>query len=1228
MRTFLPLLTCSLALTCYVAASAQSIPSEFNDAVAASGFSAPVGITFDDNGRLFVWEKAGRVWVVENGQRHSQPLIDIREEVGDWRDHGFLGFALDPDFLTNGYIYLLYAVDRHHLMHYGTPQYDPNANEYYAATIMRVTRYTASGPSFSTVDMGTRKVLIGETKETGIPLLHESHSTGSLVFGNDGTLLMTVGDAASYSTTDVGSVGHTYYEQALADGIMQEEENVGSLRSQKLNSMNGKILRIDPQSGDGIASNPFFKADEPRAPRSRVWALGLRNPFRFTHRPGTGSTDPNAGDPGVFYIGDVGWATWEEMNVCYTAGQNFGWPLFEGMYEQASYWAARTPNVEAPNPLYGQGACINSHFDFQDLIIQETLSHPSGLPNPCDPQELIPPTVPVFTHSRPVVDWKHGNQSRCSAFLGNDPVVYDLDDPASPVPGPRFGGNSATGGTFVAGIGWPQGFQNNYFMADYAGRWIRRVVMTADDKAVEVHNFGTNMGAAVCLKEGPDGALYYVRYDSGQIRKVTPLGVTNLPPQAVIGKDVSFGSDPLQVHFTGSNSTDPEGAPLAYLWDFGDGATSTVADPTHTFTAPSQAPAVFTVTLTVYDDQNQTGMATTKVHVNNTPPNVTITSFADGDLYPVGVDTVFTLEADVADAESPNEELTFAWQTTLHHNNHIHPEPIDPAPSTSTVISGVGCYDDPYHYRISLTVTDPQGLSTTVEHEIWPDCARIKPTALINASASYGLAPLTVTLDGSNSVDNGAIEDYHWELDDGTTASGPAVVKEFAEPGVYEVRLSVTDNDGLSAMASKVINVYEPAPPQCVGPVGTVLREYWLGIGGTAISNLLNHPNYPDSPSGTTYPTSVRGPLNNADNYGTRMRGYIIPPTTGEYEFIITSDDAGTFYLSPNADPALRRVVCSVSGWTGDTEYNKYSSQNSGGIHLVAGEYHYFEVLHKEGAGGDHITIRWKKPGSNTLEVVGGNNVAPWQDCGPSVRLRMALNGPYDEATNMMQDELRAQGLVPAMEPYTGLGFRSGTAGGETAEAGLLDIGGRNAVVDWVLVELRSKVDPSQVLESQVGLLKRDGRVMDAAGFARIVFSQPAGEYYVALRHRNHLGVMTASPVAVGSKDLYLDFTDPRTATYGNEARHGAANGRMTMWSGNTTNDGVLKYVGANNDRDAILLRVGGEQPTDQRFGYHVEDTNLDGAVRYTGSSNDRDGILHNIGGSDPTHQRQEQLPR
>ncbi len=1217
-----------LALALVPTAPAQTYPSGFSGSLVMGGWTEPVGFTADANGRVYVWEKRGMVWIVENGVRLPNPLIDISAEVGNWRDHGCLGFALDPAFLSNGRIYLLYTVDRHHLMNFGLPTYSATTDQYYAATIMRITRYTAIGPSFNTVDYGSRQVLLGETRQTGVPLLFESHSTGQLVFGMDGTLLAAFGDGASYNNTDVGSDNATYWSQAMTDGIIRPAENVGAMRSQLLNCLNGKVVRIDPNTGDGVPSNPWYDAAQPRAPRSRVWALGLRNPYRMTLRPGSGSTDPAAADPGTLYIGDVGYVTWEDLNVCYEAGMNFGWPLFEGLEANTDYTNATCYNMDAPNPLYGQGGCTQPYFQFKDLLKQDTPIHLNGHPNPCNTAQQVPVNIPTFFHARPAIDWLHGNRSRCGGFSGNTAVTYDLDVAGSPVPGPRFGGNASVGGTWITGAGWPLGYQNVYMHGDYVGGWIKRFVFDANDAPVSVSDFGGALGAVVFLKEGPDGCVWFIRYDTGELRKVCPLGVTNLPPVAAIQQSAQYGPGPLTVQFTGSGSSDPESGALTYAWNFGNGQTSTSADPSMTFTAPANTPTTFTITLTVTDPQGATNTITTTVSVNNTPPVVAITSFNNGAFYPVGIDTTYTLAAAVSDAEHTPAQLTYAWRTVLHHNTHTHPEPIDANPLTSTVISGVGCNGESFSYEIRLTVTDAGGLSTTVTNWLYPRCYAIAPTAVITADTLFGFAPLTVNLSGAESSDPGSITAYAWDFGDGTTSTSVSPTKVFTEAGDNLVTLTVTDNDGLTGTATRVISILTLDPPQCVGASGSITRQFWSGLGGSNVADLLNSPNYPDNPSSTTYPTSFSGGNNIGSNYGTRMRGYIVPATTGNYVFTATSDDASVVYLSLNADPAFKREICSVPGFSGQTEYTKYASQTSATIALQAGKYYYVEMLQKEGSGSDHCILYWQTPTNSTRTIIPGSRMYRWQDCGPSVKLRAVLQGAYSTTTMLMRDDLRAAGLIPTTEPFTGLGFtHAGGGGGETVPAATLTLTGKNAVVDWVLVELRNKNTPTQVLATRSALLQRDGDIVGVDGYPRLLFSLASDNYYVAVRHRNHLGVMTAASVPLNKNLQAVDLTLGATTTYGTNARVKLGADRWGLWSGNAVRDNALKYTGTANDRDPILTQIGGSLPTGVWNGYHLTDVTLDGVVKYTGMANDRDPILLNIGGGIPTVIRQEQLP-
>ena len=717
------------------AQAAVSLPAGFTEETVPGPWEGPVGLTFEPDqqtsgGRAYVWERVGRVWIVENGVKQSPPLIDLSEEVGGWRDHGLLGFALHPSFRQNGQIFLAYTVDHHHLTKFGTTNYHSASNEYSMATIHRITRYTArASDGFRSIDPASRRVLLGESITNGFPSLYQSHGICSLVFGTDGTLLAGSGDGASYHTLDVGSAPETYFSQALNEGIIQPKENVGTFRAQMLSSLSGKIVRLDPDTGDGIPSNPFFDPARPRSAQSRIWSLGLRNPFRFTLRPGTGSHDPADANPGVLYLGDVGLHGFEDLNVVTGPGMNFGWPIYEGLESHATFRNSNVANQDAPNPLFGIGGCTQQYFYFRNLIVQDTLNTPSWT-NPCNPTLQIPASIPRFVHARPAIDWKHEvGPARTGIYAANGTAVAtNIGGPGSPVSGPQFGGTSSIGGTWYQGNDFPAMYKNTYFHADFETQWIRNFVFDTNNRPVAVRNFLTGGGGVVSIATHPvDGSLYYVTWTNG-IKRVR-FGVTgNQPPKAVAAADKTYGPGPLTVQFDGSGSTDPEGFPLTYRWNFGDGSPAgTQPTVSHTFNAPAGVPTPFAVTLTVTDRSNATAQATLLISVNNTPPQVTITSPTNGMRYPLSTDTAYELSALVSDLEHASGQLTCTWRTTLHHNNHIHSDPPDTNCASTITISPLGCDGQTYFYTVALTVTDSAGLSTTQEVTLHPDCQSLAP---------------------------------------------------------------------------------------------------------------------------------------------------------------------------------------------------------------------------------------------------------------------------------------------------------------------------------------------------------------------------------------------------------------------------------------------------------------------------------------------------------------------
>ncbi|MCW5898841.1 MAG: fibronectin type III domain-containing protein [Flavobacteriales bacterium] len=239
--------------------------------------------------------------------------------------------------------------------------------------------------------------------------------------------------------------------------------------------------------------------------------------------------------------------------------------------------------------------------------------------------------------------------------------------------------------------------------------------------------------------------------------------------------------------------------------------------------------------------------------------------------------------------------------------------------------------------------------------------------------------------------------------------------------------------------------------------------------------------------------------------------------------------------------------------------------------------------------------------------------------------VKLFLEGPY--VGPWMSDALRAGGLIPLQEPYSGLGWPQLGGGGETTTPAILAVTGANAVVDWVRLELRQAGSPGTLVATRQALLQRDGDVVSAAdGTSAVGFVVPPGNYHLVAQHRNHLGCMTATALAFSSTANSIDLTLAGTNTWGTDARKIIGSARA-LWAGDVNGDGAIRYTGQGNDRDLILQAIGGTVPTTTVAGYSVSDVNMDGIIKYTGQGNDRDPMLVNIGGSVPTNQRFQQIP-
>jgi hypothetical protein len=247
-------------------------------------------------------------------------------------------------------------------------------------------------------------------------------------------------------------------------------------------------------------------------------------------------------------------------------------------------------------------------------------------------------------------------------------------------------------------------------------------------------------------------------------------------------------------------------------------------------------------------------------------------------------------------------------------------------------------------------------------------------------------------------------------------------------------------------------------------------------------------------------------------------------------------------------------------------------------------------------------------------------------DLYPRVNLKLHLGGAYNGSNSEMTTLLRSQPGFPLTAPYTALGFTHvNGGGGESIPASLLS----STIVDWVLLELRSSTNT--VLATKSCILYANGQVLAADGGEVAFPGVYTGFYKLAVRHRNHLGVVATGLWMNGSM-VNVDLRQGSTSVFGANARRyiqpSWSSPFYSLWPGDATGDGVVKYVGAGNDRDAILIAVGGGTPSNTVSNvYDRRDVNLDGSIKYTGVNNDRDVILQTIGGTVPTATRTQQMP-
>ncbi|KQV97508.1 PQQ-dependent sugar dehydrogenase [Streptomyces sp. Root369] len=533
-------------------------------------------------------------------------------------EEGLQGVGVDPQFTTNRFIYLYYAPPLN------TPAGD--APE---------TGTAADFAPFDGVNRLSRFVLktdgtldaASETKIIDIPATRGicCHVGGDIDFDAAGNLYLSTGDDSNPFQSD----GFTPIdERANRNPAFDAQRTAGNT-----NDLRGKILRIKVNA-DGSYAIPDGNLFAPGTDRTRpeIYAMGFRNPFRFSVDKQTGivyvgdyGPDAGAADPARGPAGQVEFAR-------VTGPGNFGWPYCTG--DNDAY-------VDYDFATGTSGAA------FDCAAPKNNSPHNTGLTD-------LPPAqaawIPYDNGSVP--EFGTGSESP----MGGPVYHYDpaLDSP----------------------VKFPEAYDGDFFAGEFGRRWIKRITSDDNGTVQSINDIPWTGTQVMDMAFGPDGALYVLDYgvswfggDENSALYRIENATDGHSPVAQAAADRTSGQAPLRVRFSSEGTSDQDGDALTYSWNFGDGATSTAANPTHTY----KKNGTYTATLTAKDASGRTGSASVQIVVGNTAPKVTLELPQDGQLFSFGDAIPFKVRvSDPEDGRSidcTEVKVTFV----LGHDSHGHP---------------------------------------------------------------------------------------------------------------------------------------------------------------------------------------------------------------------------------------------------------------------------------------------------------------------------------------------------------------------------------------------------------------------------------------------------------------------------------------------------------------------------------------------------------------------------
>jgi len=535
-------------------------------------------------------------------------------------EEGLQGIAADPGFATNRQIFLYYSPPL------STPGGDaPSTGTDFSAWngVNRLARVTLN--SDFTLNMSSQVTVLDVATNRGMCC----HVGGDIDFDAAGNLYLSTGDDSN--PFDSGGFA-PLDERTNRNPVYDSQRSAGNT-----NDLRGKVLRIKVNA-DGSYTSPAGNLFAPGTARTRpeIYAMGLRNPFRFNVDKANGAIylgdyGPDAGG----FNSARGPGGQVEFNRITSAG-NYGWPYCTG---------TNTANETYVDYTFPSGPS-GSRYDCAAPVNNSPRN--TGLTN-------LPAARPAWI--------KYDNCSFAAFGCGSE----------SPMSAPVYRYDAAN----PSAVKFPASLDGHVFATEFGRRWIKTIDVNSDGSAGQVGDFPWRGTQVMDASFGPDGALYVLDYGTGwgngdassALYRIEYIGSgNNRAPTASASADRTSGAAPLNVAFSSAGSADPEGGALTYAWNFGDGGTSTAANPSHTFTANGQ----YTVTLTVKDTAGLPGSTSVTITVGNSAPVVRLSTPVDGSLFSYGDSVPYSIT--VTDAEDGTIDCAkVKLSYILGHDSHGHP---------------------------------------------------------------------------------------------------------------------------------------------------------------------------------------------------------------------------------------------------------------------------------------------------------------------------------------------------------------------------------------------------------------------------------------------------------------------------------------------------------------------------------------------------------------------------